>query len=76
MSPKKQCYYHTPFKDIMASPGFTRYMYRHQNDITGVMCGWPVYMIQTLSFTKRNSEYMHDIWPLKVIHNDSIELLH
>ena len=52
----------------MASP--------HQNDITGIMCGWPVYMKQTLSFTPRNSEYMHDIWPLKVIHNDSIELLH
>ena len=68
MSPKKQCYYHIPFKDIMASP--------HQNDITGIMCGWPVYMKQTLSFTPRNSEYMHDIWPLKVIHNDSIELLH
>ena len=32
---------------------FTRYMYGHQNDITGVMCGWPVYMIQTLSFTKK-----------------------
>ena len=55
---------------------FTRYMYGHQNDITGVMCGWSVYIIQTLFFTKRNSEYMHDIWPLKVIHNDSIELLH
>ena len=45
MSPKKQCYYHIPFTDIMASP--------HQNDITGIMCGWPVYMIQTLSFTEK-----------------------
>ena len=55
---------------------FTRYMYGHQNDITGIMCGWAVYIIQRLFFTKRNSEYMHDIWPLKVIHNDSIQKLH